>query len=72
MGPAIVSTPHGMGERMKGSKKLNSLSLRTSIEKIKKGDKEGFKMLATRNFNDQVIINRKSFSDQNDAATVVN
>ena len=72
MNPAIVSTSHGQGQKVKANKKLNAISPRTSIERLKRGDKERFKMLATRNFNDQVIINRKSFGESGEAATVLN
>lgn len=72
MNPAIVSTSHGQDQKVKGNKRLNAISPRTSIERLKRGDKERFKMLATRNFNDQVIINRKSFAESGDPTAVVN
>ena len=37
-----------------------------------KKDKEKFKMIATRNFNDQVIINRKSFIEDSGTKSIVN
>ena len=60
-----IEEPKIIEREKRKSKGLQKFSPRTSKEVVdKEKDKDNFKTIVTRNFNDQVIINRKSFTDE--------
>ena len=75
LNPAIVNNgpiEEPKSTERKEKSKLQKFSPRTSVERVnKEKDKEKFKTIATRNFNDQVIINSAKFTEEVGSTSIV-